>query len=115
MWSDCGAEFTGISVMLSVSVGIYCLELPLITMGRFKESLCADLEAASKLTEGLSDAEMKAFLDTIMNSCSEGQILISGVGEHANFLSILKHNYQLRRRMVVPSSQCHCLQGVMSH
>ena len=64
-----------------VPVGVSCLELPSITVERFKESLCADLEAASKLTEGLSDAEMKVFLDTLVSSSSEGQILTSGVGE----------------------------------
>ena len=65
-------------------------------MERFKVSLHADLKAASNLTEGLSDVEMKAFLDTITSSCSEGQILTSGVGEHAHFLSILKHTTRTR-------------------
>ena len=63
-------------------VDVQCLELPSITVEHFKESLCADLEAASKLTEGMSDAEMKVFLDTLVTSCSEGQILTSGVGEY---------------------------------
>ena len=68
--------------IISVPADVPCLELPSITVEPFKESLFADLEAASKLTEGMIDAEIKVFLDTLVTCCSEGQILTSGVGEY---------------------------------
>ena len=68
--------------MLSVTVHVFCSELPSITVERFRESLCTDLKAASKLTEDLSDVDAKFFLDTLISTCSEGQIFTSGVGEY---------------------------------
>lgn len=60
---------------------VFCSELPSVTVERFRESLCTDHEAASKLTEELSDLDMKSFLDTLISTCSEGQIFTSGIGE----------------------------------
>ena len=82
-------------MLCGVIVNRYCLlcllisvvsELPSVAMERYRESLCADLEAATKLAEGLSDVEMKAFLDTIASHCSDGQVLTSGVGERVHLL-----------------------------
>ena len=68
--------------MLSVTVHVFYSELPSVTVERFRESLCKDLKAASELTEELSDLDVKSFLDSIISTCSEGQIFTSGVGEY---------------------------------
>ena len=93
VWCDCEVQFIN---------NVYCVcghlvsALPSVAVERYRESLCADLEAATKLTEGLSDVEMKAFLDTIVSHCSDGQVLTSGVGERMHLLKSLEAHYQLQ-------------------